>query len=144
MEEKNSIAYHMLKDHQKVEKQLDQLLDGYGLDKNDIKNLFTDFMTSMEKHMVTEEQAIFSFSDFGSTEVANAVSELLSEHSQMRNLLNEMQEEVKSAYPKGFGGFVGLLKHHMKTENEVLYPKLDKELDDKQKDFIVNKIIGRR
>jgi iron-sulfur cluster repair protein YtfE (RIC family) len=145
MDSQSSISYYMLEDHKMLDKMLGQVLDGFDLDQNGIKNLFQEFKDKLEKHMQTEEQAIFSFSNLGDDEAMRIVRELLVEHGAIRNRLEEMSLLIiKGQKPEDFDDFVKLLNKHQSIESDVLYPKLDKDLKYDEKKFVLQKINSLR
>ena len=145
MDSNASITYYMLEDHKELDSMLNQVLDGFGLSQADIKKRFQEFKDKMEKHLQTEEQAIFSFSNLGDAEVMKTVRELLVEHGTIRSRLDELSLQIiKGEKPLDFDDFVKLLQRHQSLESNILYPKLDKELKFSEKKFILHKINSIR
>ena len=141
MDSQFSITYYMLEDHKKLELMLNQVLDGFGMNVQDIKSCFQEFKDKLEKHMQIEEQAIFSFSNLGDDEAMHIVRELLIEHGVIRTRLEELALMVlKGEKLDDFDDFVVLLSKHQAVEGNVLYPKLDKELKNEEKKFVLQKI----
>ena len=137
----NTITYYMLKDHRVLDELLKPILDGFGLDKAGLKANFQAFRDKLDKHMQTEEQAIFSFSDLGDAQTMQIVRELLVEHGSIRNRLEDLSLQIiKGEEPRDFEDFIGLLDRHQRIEGDVLYPKLDRELGDSEKKYILHKI----
>jgi hemerythrin-like domain-containing protein len=60
-----SIKHTMLKDHDELNDLLNKAIDGFGMARNDQKELFYFFVDKLEHHFMIEEQAIFSFFSFG-------------------------------------------------------------------------------
>jgi len=140
----NTITFYMLEDHKAIDEKLAKLLDGFGMSREEIRQLYKNFFIHLEKHLQTEEKAIFSFSEYEDAEIRNTIQELLEEHSKMRELLKMMSKEIENGRPRGFDNFITLLRRHQDAENNSLYPKLDRELDEPQKNFILNKIVAFR
>ncbi len=137
----NSIQFIMLKDHNRLDKYLSVLTDEIGIDDKEYIFLFKKFKIATERHFQIEEQAIFSFSHLGGNESQKSIRMLLSEHGRIRELLKEMDNEIVAGNAIDFKELSKLLLKHQAIENEVLYPKLDNELTEKEKEYILQKII---
>ena len=141
----SSITFYMLEDHKDLDLMLKQVLDGFGLSTIEIKNRFKEFKDKIEKHLQTEEQAIFSFSNLGDMETMQVVRELLVEHGTIRSRLDELSLSImKGEKPEDFEDFVALLNRHQSIEGDVLYPKLDRDLRAQEKRLILKKINSLR
>jgi hemerythrin-like domain-containing protein len=145
MDSQSPITHYMLQDHQELEALLFKLTEGFGVDKKEFPKLFANFKDKLEHHMQTEEQAIFSFSELGDMSTMNVVRELLVQHSALRSHLEDMALKVhKREALENFQEFSELLDQHQSIEGNVLYPKLDRELGDREKAYIVKKINSIR
>jgi iron-sulfur cluster repair protein YtfE (RIC family) len=131
----------MVKDHarlitllQKVEQSLDQ-------DIVTLMKTFDTFEWELEKHIFTEEKAIFTSYDPVDVSKGYAmVPELIKEHNEITNKLRVMRKELIKQHPCDFDEFKKLLMNHKTFEENTVYPKLDQELDETQKKTIVDRI----
>ena len=116
-----SITEVMRKHHDKIEGMLNTFEN-----KKDIDS-FSNLKWEVEKHMFTEEKAIFSI-HLDTAEVSG----LLEEHKDMMKLLTGEDTDTKT--------FRKLLTKHKDFEEAVIYPKLDKELDERKKELLIERI----
>lgn len=145
MDSQASISYYMLQDHNVLDGLLQQVLDVYTDNPAQARRFFTKFKEQLEKHLQTEEQAIFSFSNLGDMEVMQTVRELLVEHGTLRGYLEDIALDLMRERPSdSLEAFVKLLGRHRAIEGDVLYPKLDQDLKNDEKKYIINKINSLR
>jgi len=143
MYEDQSIQSVMLQSHAEIDKEFKKVEDRLEGDSGFLLATIEEFEFKLDKHFIVEEQAIFSFSHLSEGENKKIISDLLSEHSQMRNIIKEAKENIEETKEIDFEDFGKILRNHIYQENEVLYPNLDRNLNDEEKEFIVNKILGK-
>jgi len=141
MNEKNILPL-MVKDHCKIEKLLDTLEKNIDKDYETMRESFNNFEWVLEKHLFTEEKAIFTFyTPNDVSEGYRMLPELTKQHNFLINQLNNWRRDVRNK--KKINGFYEfkktLINHRIFEENEV-YPRLDKTLDDEQKKEIISRI----
>lgn len=135
----SSIKFVMLNDHKYLDKLLKAIIDGFGMSKSEMKRSFEYFSAKLEQHFIVEEQAIFSFSHLGSDANQSIIRGLLAEHGEMRGYMLSFKDKIGDK-DLNISPFVNILRDHQNKENDVLYEKLDKELKENEKDYIINKI----
>ncbi len=135
-----SITYLMLEHHKKINKILESLLNGFGMDKNAIKDNWQKFEEITEAHMKTEEQVIFSFTSLGNNETQKLIGELLLEHSFIRNIINDIDKNFDVNFAVNIFDLQKKLYGHESKENNVFYPMLDAQLDEHGRNFLIKKI----
>ncbi len=139
------------KDHEDVLKLLErfyesveQIEDGKGCDRKNVEEILRFFNSDFWLHFDKEEQTIFpELSKFisGSSEPAGPVVAMLDEHRTLRESNEKMQIAYKNfdkdtkKFASEARNFIGLLRQHIKMEEEMLFPmtlrSLDHCLDDK-------------
>lgn len=140
----NSISFAMLNDHKELNALLTRALEGFGMDKQEQKRLFDLFAQKLEKHFVVEEQAIFSFSHLGDEITQKTIRNLLSEHGEARRLLAVIKDGFEDDPSPALERFQELMRQHQNQENDFLYPKLDQDLKEAEKEYILAKIKSFR
>jgi len=135
-----SITHLMLEHHRRVNKLLQSLMDGFGMDKKDIEKTWLQFVDELEQHMRVEEQVIFSFTDLGDSESQKIIRDLLAEHGQIRGMLKDITTYFRVNFSSKANDLQKLLHKHESKENRVLYPKLDAEIDERGRKFLLSKI----
>lgn len=118
--------------------------------KNDIKGgaekakaSFANFTEELKKHFSMEEEAIFNFSTWKKVEIAETIKHLEKEHKEMANIVDKMAQGLEKVSEKEIENLYGILLNHRKKEEEVLYPEIDKELDERERSIIIARINER-
>ena len=132
----------MVKDHCRIEKLLDELEKNVDKEHPMMKESFYKFEWELEKHLFTEEKAIFTqYNPEDVTEGYKMLPELIKQHNFIVNQLDLWRKDIRNN--KKIDGFYDfkkyLIKHRFFEENEV-YPRLDQSLDEKQKKHIISRI----
>jgi hypothetical protein len=102
---------------------------------------FNTFEWNFEKHIFTEEKAIFT--QYNPEDVVQGyemVPELMKEHGELLNLLKKIKKDIKKRKTSGFQGFKKKLLEHKNFEEVNVYPSLDQELDESDKKIIIDRI----
>ena len=136
----NNITFLMMCQHKLIIGKLNKILDGFGMDKNDLLDMIGSFKKDLLEHMALEEKVIFSFPDLGGDDVKQDIVKLLSDHNEIRRALENFQNLEEG----GMSDFNKLLARHESLETGIFYPKLDRELDQEKKEKIINDISTKR
>ena len=137
-----SILELMIKDHKKIENLINRLEDETKNDFESMKKAFINFEWELEKHIFTEEKAIFtSYSPDDVVEGYKMLPELTKQHNYIVNRLNNWREDIrKKRMLTDMYSFKEFLTRHRNFEEEKVYPNLDQSLSEKDKKHIVNRI----
>jgi iron-sulfur cluster repair protein YtfE (RIC family) len=136
-----SILELMTADHTKILKLLHDVEASMNIELVSLLKVFDTFEWALEKHIFTEEKAIFtSYSPKNITEGYKMVPELVQQHNDLLNRVRLMRKELMWNRPVQFHEFKELINAHRAYEEQSLYPKLDQELSDSQKQEIITKI----
>ena len=92
------------------------------------KNSLSEFSTELKRHFFIEEDKIITIID-----------QIKKEHSIMIEDLEKMSQNVSGLKSENIEPFIKLLKSHRDIEEKSLYPKLDANLSDAQKNQIIKK-----
>ena len=141
MDENNIVAL-MVRDHCKIEKLLDKLEENIDKDYEKMKESFHEFEWVLEKHLFTEEKAIFTqYTPDDVSQGYKMLPELTQQHNYIVNKLNNWRDDIsKGNKLGGFYEFKKYLIKHRTFEEKDVYPKLDQALNDKQKNQILSRI----
>jgi hypothetical protein len=142
MNENTSILGLMVKDHCKIEDLINILEEKNNGDFEDMKKAFTKFEWELEKHVFTEEKAIFTnYSPKDISEGYKMLPELTNQHNFIINKLNNWREDIrKKRMLTDIYSFKEFMINHRKFEEEKVYPKLEETLNEKDKSHIMTKI----
>ncbi len=131
----------MTADHTKILKLLHDVEKSIGIELVSLMKVFDTFEWELEKHIFTEEKAIFSsYNPKNISEGYKMVPELVQQHNVILNQVRVMRKELMWNRPVKYQEFKELIMAHKTFEEASLYPKLDQELTVVQKEEIINKI----
>lgn len=131
----------MTKDHGKIIKLLHNVEQSIGKELIATLKAFDTFEWELEKHIFTEEKAIFSsYNPTNIVEGYKMVPELIKQHNEILNRLRMMRKNLQWQRPIDYDEFKELIMTHKTFEEVSLYPKLDQELSTAQKEEIIKKI----
>ena len=104
------------------------------------RSLFGRFQAAMAHHLAMEEEALFPAFEDRTGMRSGPTQVMRMEHTQMRDLLQGMQDAVAAANQDGFLGLSETLnmlmqQHNLKEEN-MLYPMADRVLGDERESLI--------
>lgn len=133
----------MINDHSKIEELIDKLDEVAKTDNySNLVESFNKFEWELEKHIFTEEKAIFTdYNPENISEGYEMLPELTKQHNYIVNKLNNWRNDIKNHRNiEDVYGFKDFLERHRIFEEEKVYPKLDESLTEEQKSNIVAKI----
>ena len=142
MFEKINILSLMVKDHRKLVELINILDEKTKEDFESMKKAFQKFEWELEKHIFTEEKAIFTnYKPEDIFEGYRMLPELTKQHNYIINKLNNWRNDIKNKRVlTDIYSFKEFLEKHRNFEEEKVYPKLDEALSDEDKRHIVAKI----
>ena len=106
------------------------------------RSLFGQFQAAMARHLAMEEDVLFPAFESRTGMSSGPTQVMRMEHSQMRDLLQEMANAVAAGNQNGYLGLSETLnmlmqQHNLKEEN-MLYPMSDRALGDARDSLIRN------
>lgn len=142
MNDLTSITRLMIKDHCKIEELINKLEEKTKEDFESMAKAFNKFEWELEKHIFTEEKAIFtSYNPEDVIEGYKMLPELTKQHNFIVNTLNNWREDIrKKRTLSDVYSFKEFIIKHKDFEEEKVYPQLDEGLTEEQKRHIVVKI----
>ncbi|MBU0497206.1 MAG: hemerythrin domain-containing protein [Candidatus Thermoplasmatota archaeon] len=131
----------MIKDHGRLISLLNKVEKSISKDSESAIKAFDAFEWAFEKHVFTEEKAIFTSYQPKNVSIGfKMLPELIKEHNEIINRLRVMRRDALIGHSSDFVGFKELLFRHKTFEEEELYPKMDQELSEADKQRIINRI----
>lgn len=129
----------MVKDHLNIRNQLKECESR--AEKNDpsFSEHFLKLKAKIEKHIAIEEKTIFSFFTDELPE-SQEIKKLFEEHSAIHKILQEIEESIINSEPISFARLKTILADHEINEEKILYRKFDSELNEIQKQKILDDI----
>jgi hemerythrin superfamily protein len=142
MERVGKLSSIMFKDHLRLLSLLHRLEIKNKKDLQVMYEEFENFKWNIEKHFFVEEKTIFSSfkTRKDGAEPYNLFLEIAKQHTEILNELNLIKKSLLKN--QGIDGLSlrDLLIKHQKFEEKAVYPRLDEELDENEKDMIINRI----
>jgi hemerythrin-like domain-containing protein len=142
MNGETSILKLMSRDHNKIEGLLNKLEEATKEDFESMVKAFNKFEWELEKHIFTEEKAIFtSYNPEDVIEGYKMLPELTKQHNYIINTLNNWRDDIrKKRTLSDVYSFKEFIIKHKDFEEQKVYPQLDEGLNEEQKRIIVTKI----
>jgi len=142
MSESVNILSLMVKDHAKIDSLITKLEEKSHGDFESMAEAFKKFEWELEKHIFTEEKAIFTnYNPEDITDGYRMLPELTKQHNFIINTLNTWRRDIRNKkMPKDIYSFKEFLNHHRNFEEEKVYPRLNESLSEEDKRHIVAKI----
>ena len=142
LKEPESLKETMLRDHKTISNLLKRFENESAKDWCGSKPAFVDLKLTLERHFITEERAIFFYLDKGNPEIFKMMERLVKEH----NVLNKELKELEGLFMPGphtdTTRFVKLLVAHRDFEDEMFYPRLDRDLSAEKKRSMIETLKG--
>ena len=132
----------MIRDHCKIEALIKKLEEATKEDFESMSKAFTKFEWELEKHIFTEEKAIFtSYNPEDVIEGYKMLPELTKQHNFIVNTLNNWRDDIrKKRILSDVYSFKEFIIKHKDFEEEKVYPQLDEGLSEEEKRKIIAKI----
>ena len=142
MSNKISILKLMIKDHCKIEKLINTLEEKTKKNFESMVETFNKFEWELEKHIFTEEKAIFtSYNPEDIIEGYRMLPELTKQHNFIVNKLNNWRDDIrKKRTLTDVYSFKEFIIKHKDFEEDKVYPQLDEGLSEEEKRKIIAKI----
>ncbi len=142
MDNKYDILSRMKKDHCKIEDLLNELESDQKRDFNTMKKTFYRFEWELEKHIFTEERAVFTeYSPIDVSEGYKMLPIITQHHNFILNKLENWRDAVRNHRTiQDISELQNFLTKHREYEEQELYPKLDESLTEEQKKHIIDRI----
>ena len=137
-----SILKLMTRDHYKIEGLINKLEEAAKEDFESMAKAFNKFEWELEKHIFTEEKAIFtSYNPEDVIEGYKMLPELTKQHNYIINTLNNWREDIrKKRTLSDVYSLKEFIIRHKDFEEEKVYPQLDEGLSEEEKKKIIAKI----
>ena len=134
-----TIAEMMLKEHGKINSMLAEFEKLSEINFEESKNIFIKFKWNLEKHFFVEEKVIFSIYISSSGKENDEIINLLKEHKDILWLIAKIEESLKRNNTPEIFELREMLRKHVGFENDFFYPKLDKELNERDRLLILER-----
>ena len=129
----------MLEDHRHVR----ELLKDIRSKRKPSQALFHKLRNEILRHMVVEENTVFTLFNPENDEDYTITPTLVRQHKEMLEALDEVEKEINKGWKSDFFKFDFLWDEHIEFEEKSFYPRLDKTLDNSQKMKIIEKMKER-
>jgi hemerythrin superfamily protein len=140
MKKSNAITQIMVGDHALIEVLLIYFKDSMGKNVELTEEAFDKFRWELEKHIFVEEKVIFRFCKLVNSEMCQIVQSLAKQHDVFFEILNEMKNDLVIRNNIDILKLQKLFVEHRKIEEAILYPKLDEQLNERQKEMMIAQI----
>jgi hemerythrin-like domain-containing protein len=133
---KKEIFKIMIQEHEVIESLLNDFKRLSTEDASEARKVFHAFVWNVEKHMFLEEKILYNVYSVWEKNI-EGMFEILEEHGEILALM----KKIKNSYTdeNNILALKELLRDHFVLEETVLYPNLEKVLNDKQKEALIER-----
>lgn len=93
---------------------------------------FLNFKWMIEKHIFMEDKAILELIKDSSAEYQETIRRIKTDHEKLLDIIGDKETSLAQ--------FEGFWKNHENFEEDLFYPKLDQELNEKQTQIIIERL----
>jgi hemerythrin-like domain-containing protein len=140
MAKDNSILNLMVTHHGLLEALLFVFKDYFGKNVERTVETLDGFQWELEKHIFSEEKAIFKFCRQKKSETCELIKKLEEEHTVMLDMLGTLKDDLLTKAKADATEFREFITKHRELEEKELYPKLDRELSVAAKEKLIARI----
>ncbi len=124
-----TIMNFMAKDHDRLDSLFNKFKNIRNNGAEEAKNLFHEFKTGLQRHIVWEEEILFPFFEEKTGMQCGPTEVMRSEHITIKGLLEKIHHEIISNTRKEIAGLenelLEVLTNHNQKEEGILYPWID-------------------
>jgi len=124
----------MLEEHARLQAMLREFEELAGTEG--AKEKFNVFKWNLDKHFFVEEKAVFHAYLSRTREDDFDIVRVIEEHNEMQSLVKALEEEIEEEKEVNLSALKEILARHEKFEDGTLYPRIEEELDEEQKERI--------
>jgi len=140
MEETNILDV-MVKDHKRLLKSLNDIENNIKDDYENLLESFNKFEWSIEKHFFVEERAIFSYYNPDKIEESyHLFTDIAKQHTQILERIESLRNRLRMSKTIDVSDVKKMLIKHKNFEEKNVYPLLDSEIDEGEKQFMIERI----
>lgn len=142
MDENLSILSLMKNDHDYIETLIENLSKSIDGSFDEMRKAFEKFEWKIEKHLFTEEKAVFIFYEpIDTSEGYKMLPVIMKQHNYILNEVNVMRKDISNGIaPDALENLKSFLEKHKNYEERELYPRLDESLSVDQKKIMIDRI----
>jgi len=131
----------MVKDHNRLMEYLKEVENNLGRGFGFLSNSFNTFQWNLEKHFFVEERAIFtSYNPDDPDKEYDYFSVLMDQHTEILEIVESLRKKLQKREPFDLNELKKLLVKHKTFEEKSIYPVLDQEIDENEKQIIIDRI----
>jgi hemerythrin-like domain-containing protein len=133
---KKEIFKIMVQEHEVIESLLNDFRKAHAQDSQESQKIFHAFVWNIEKHIFLEEKILYEVYSVWDGNV-EGMFEILEEHGQIMALISK----IKHTYPdeNNLSALKELLRDHFALEETLLYPNLEKVLNENQREYLIER-----
>ncbi len=132
-----TITNYYEQDHDRLDELFKQFQASKREDYSHAKDCFREFKLGLQRHIVWEEEILFPlFEEKTGVKDIGPTAVMRMEHREIKEALEAIHEKVRQADPKSDAEeaqLLDILKQHNDKEEQVLYPAIDKLIDETEK-----------
>jgi len=144
--ETESITTYYEADHDRLDELFRNFQASKRPDFRKAKDFFRQFKIGLQRHITWEEEILFPLFEEKTGMKGTGPTEVMRrEHKQVRDLLEAIHQKVKEQDPESGTeerALLEVLGAHNRKEEQILYPTIDRLLNDQDRDAVFQKMAG--
>jgi iron-sulfur cluster repair protein YtfE (RIC family) len=124
-----TIMNFMAKDHDRLDSLFSQFRNFRNNDADKALELFNEFKTGLERHIVWEEEILFPFFEEKTGMYGGPTEVMRNEHLQIKDFLAQIHNEITTGVSEKIialeNELLEILTNHNQKEEGILYPWID-------------------
>jgi regulator of cell morphogenesis and NO signaling len=141
----NKVTEFMAKDHDRLDSIFEKFKGIRHTDVAKAKVLYNDFFTGLKRHIIWEEEILFPvLEDKTGMRDTGPVAVMRMEHRRIEDYLEKIHNKISANEIEDIdeleNTLSGLLTEHNDKEENVLYPWIDREASEQEKDEAFTKM----
>lgn len=134
----------MEKDHDRLDKIFEEFRNTINIDVTKARPLFHDFKIGLQRHIVWEEEILFPiFENKTSMHDTGPTAVMRMEHRKIKDFLEKIHDRIVKGDNKVEdleNGLIEVLTEHNNKEENILYPWIDKETNEQEREDAFTKM----
>ncbi|HXN07495.1 MAG TPA: hemerythrin domain-containing protein [Nitrospiria bacterium] len=140
----NEILEFMSQDHDRLDEIFNSFRKIKGQDVDKAKELFNELNNGLRRHIDWEENILFpSFEEQTGMKNIGPTAVMRLEHYEIKEFLDKIHrglQEKNDSIEQIEDAFIRVLSSHNQKEEKILYPRIDRSLNEKDRKAMIDKM----
>jgi hemerythrin len=130
-----SVVKALKDEHKRIDVFLEDCVSHLKRNSNEVDRLFERFVWNLKKHFYMEEKTMFV--ECESDYIKDELEELKEDHEEILKVVERIEKKESKEIYLDFSFLKRILSKHAKREEDLLYEELERSLNQKQKEKVL-------